>query len=88
LILTRSRRRAGIGLAALFVALLPANIYAAVCDIPLHGASVPPLWVRIPEQLLYIAVALWATRAAPERRTDRYGPKHAGAEPGSPEACP
>ncbi|WP_433633591.1 DoxX family protein [Nocardia sp. CA-120079] len=60
LVLTTTRRPAGVGLAALFVALLPANIYAAVSDTPFHGAPASPLLIRIPEQLLYIAVALWA----------------------------
>ncbi|MFI7664915.1 hypothetical protein [Nocardia sp. NPDC049526] len=60
LVLTRTRRPAGIGLAALFVTLLPANIYAAVSDIPFNGAPASPLWIRIPEQVLYIAVVLWA----------------------------
>ncbi|MEV4110617.1 hypothetical protein [Nonomuraea sp. NPDC049695] len=55
LVLERTRRAAGICLALLFVGLLPANVYAA-----LAGQDVTPLWERIPEQVLYIAVALWA----------------------------
>lgn len=69
LVLTRTRRHAGLGLTALFVVLLPANIYAAVSDIPFNGAPAPALWTRIPEQLIYIAVALWgAGLLAPSRR--------------------
>ncbi|GAA2385758.1 DoxX family protein [Nonomuraea africana] len=64
LVLATTRRAAGICLAALFVLLLPANIYAAVAQLPFNGGAATPLWVRIPEQVLYIAVALWATRAA------------------------
>ncbi|MBB5916238.1 putative membrane protein [Nocardia transvalensis] len=60
LVLPRTRRPAGIALTALFVALLPANVYAAVSDIPFHGAPTSPLWIRVPEQILYIAVALCA----------------------------
>ncbi|MFI7222436.1 hypothetical protein ACIBO5_04375 [Nonomuraea angiospora] len=64
LVLERTRRAAGICLALLFVALLPANVYAA-----LAGQDVTPLWQRIPEQVLYIAIALWA--AARRRELNR-----------------
>ncbi|WP_174553173.1 hypothetical protein [Nocardia beijingensis] len=40
--------------------MLPANVYAAVSGIPFNGAPATPLWARIPEQVLYIGVALWA----------------------------
>jgi uncharacterized membrane protein len=62
LVLASTRRAAGLGLAALFVTLLPANIYAAVADVPFAGGEATPLVQRIPEQLLYIAVALWVAR--------------------------
>ncbi|MDP9866216.1 MULTISPECIES: DoxX family protein [Streptosporangium] len=65
LVLAATRRAAGICLALLFVLLLPANIYAAVSDVPFGGDEATPLWVRIPEQLLYIAVVLWVARSAP-----------------------
>ncbi|AHH17751.1 putative membrane protein [Nocardia nova SH22a] len=60
LVLTGARRRAGIALAVLFAVMLPANIHAALSDIPLGAEAAAPLWERIPEQLIYIAVALWA----------------------------
>ncbi|WP_432943310.1 DoxX family protein [Kribbella sp. CA-253562] len=63
LVLTATRRAAGWSLAALFVALLPANIYAAVEQIPFAGGAASPLWQRIPEQVLYLAVAVWAARS-------------------------
>ncbi|MFC9892317.1 hypothetical protein ACFVMC_01365 [Nocardia sp. NPDC127579] len=63
LVIPATRRRAGIGLAALFVLLLPANIHAALNDIPLDGDPATPLWFRIPEQIVYIAVALWGSGA-------------------------
>jgi uncharacterized membrane protein len=63
LVLSGTRRAAGISLAVLFVLLLPANIHAAVSDAPFNGEAATPLWLRIPEQVLYIAIALWATRA-------------------------
>ncbi|WP_049557123.1 DoxX family protein [Nonomuraea sp. SBT364] len=56
LVIAATRRAAGLCLALFFVLVLPANVYAAVADVP--GAS--PLWLRIPEQVLYIAIALWA----------------------------
>lgn len=65
LIITRTRWSAGIGLIALFVLLLPANIYAALADVPFNGGEASPLWLRIPEQVLYIAIALWGIRSAP-----------------------
>ncbi|WP_433758307.1 DoxX family protein [Nocardia sp. CA-135398] len=73
LVLTRTRRPAGVGLAALFVALLPANIYTAVSDIAFNGAPAPSLWTRIPEQLLYIAIALWAAGLLEPNRRRRVG---------------
>jgi uncharacterized membrane protein len=63
LVLTATRRAAGWSLAALFVALLPANIYAAVEQVPFAGGEASPLWQRVPEQLGYLAVAVWAARS-------------------------
>jgi uncharacterized membrane protein len=71
LVRAATRSTAGIGLAVLFVLMLPANIYAAVEDIPFNGDPATPLWFRVPEQLLYVAIALWAAAAvhnAPRRR--------------------
>ncbi|MFK0256618.1 hypothetical protein [Streptomyces sp. NPDC090445] len=67
-----TRPTAGLGLAALFVLMLPANIHAAVEHIPFNGESATPLWFRIPEQAVFMAIALWAyvpTRAATARRS-------------------
>ncbi|MFD9049509.1 DoxX family protein [Streptomyces zaomyceticus] len=68
-----TRRSAGIGLAALFVLMLPANIYAAVEQIPFNGEAATPLWFRIPEQMVFIGIALWAcapVRTATTRPAD------------------
>ncbi|MFI5715972.1 hypothetical protein [Nocardia sp. NPDC051750] len=70
LIFTAGRRWAGIGLAALLVVMIPANIYAAVEDIPLNGEPPTPLWFRIPEQIVYFVLALWVSRALPVTRAD------------------
>ncbi|MEU8003502.1 hypothetical protein AB0B66_20285 [Catellatospora sp. NPDC049111] len=69
LVLTRTRRVAGFGLAVLFLLLLPANVYAAVADVPFHGEAASPLWQRISEQVLYIGVALAAALSAPARES-------------------
>jgi uncharacterized membrane protein len=64
LVLAGTRRAAGLGLIVLFVLLLPANIYAAVADVPFQGEEATPLWVRIPEQVLYIGAAAYAAVSA------------------------
>ncbi|MGC4936949.1 DoxX family protein [Kribbella sp. DT2] len=64
LVLTATRWAAGWSLAALFVTLLPANIYEAVEQISFANGEATPLWQRIPEQVVYIAVAVWAARSA------------------------
>jgi uncharacterized membrane protein len=71
LVLTATRWPAAIGLAALFVTLLPANIYAATADVAFAGEPATPLWQRIPEQVLYIAVVLWIARASDSTPTRR-----------------
>ncbi|MGK5441361.1 DoxX family protein [Micromonospora sp. URMC 105] len=64
LVLTATRWAAGVSLAALYVLLLPANVYAAVNDVPFNGGAPTSLWLRIPEQVLYIAIAVWVARSA------------------------
>ncbi len=60
---TRFRRPTGIALAVFLVLIFPANIYAAVSQVPIDG--VPTGWVRwarLPLQLPLIAASLWSTR--------------------------
>jgi uncharacterized membrane protein len=64
LVITATRKPAGYALAALFVTLVPANIHAAVAHVPFAGGEASPLWERIPEQILYLGVALWVARTA------------------------
>lgn len=62
----RLRRPAGVALGAFLVLVFPANVYAAVSQVPIDG--VPTGWVRwarLPLQLPLIAAALWGT--APRR---------------------
>lgn len=60
---TRYRRPTGIALAVFLVLIFPANIYAAVSQVPIDG--VPTGWVRwarLPLQVPLIAGSLWSTR--------------------------
>ncbi len=59
----KTRRLAGFGLTALYVAVFPANINMALN--PELGGTLPhwALWARLPLQFLFIAWALWATEA-------------------------
>lgn len=65
LLIPRTRRLAGICLVLLLVALFPANVYAALNDVPLRGSDPTPLWYRTPLQLLWIATVWWAAVARP-----------------------
>ena len=59
----RWHRAAGVAAAAYLVAVFPANLYAAISQVPIDG--VPDGWVRwarLPLQLPLIAAALWSTR--------------------------
>ena len=61
LIAPATRRLAGWGLIALFVAVFPANINMAVHHLPLGGREIPTwaLWARLPLQAVLVAWAYW-----------------------------
>jgi uncharacterized membrane protein len=61
LLIPRTRKLAGICLVLLLVALFPANVYAALSEIPLRGEAATPLWIRTPMQLLYIGMVWWTS---------------------------
>jgi uncharacterized membrane protein len=68
----RTRRLAGFGLVALYVAVFPANIYMTLAnvqvkDLPsfLPQPSPLALWLRLPLQFAFIAAALWAAEIWP-----------------------
>ncbi|MCA9667850.1 MAG: DoxX family membrane protein [Myxococcales bacterium] len=65
LLLARTRRAAGWGLVALYVAVFPANINMAINNIQLGADAIPrwALWARLPLQAVLIALALWVSRA-------------------------
>jgi uncharacterized membrane protein len=62
LLIPRTRRAAGIGLVLLYLAVFPANVNMVVH--PELGGSIPlwALWVRLPFQAVFIALALWVSR--------------------------
>jgi uncharacterized membrane protein len=71
------RRLAAWGLIALLVALLPANVYAALAGVTLGGDAAAPLWFRAPLQLFWIT-GLWQTSVAalhPRRSSQRLRPR-------------
>ena len=60
LLVPRTRKWAGWGLAVLFVAVFPANV-----DMALHppfGLPAWPFWLRLPLQIPLVLWALWASR--------------------------
>ena len=64
-----TRRLAGWGLVALYVAVFPANIYMAAANVHIRDLPpVPPaiLWGRLPLQVLFIMQALWVSKPSPE----------------------
>jgi uncharacterized membrane protein len=71
----RTRRWAGYGLVALYVAVFPANIYMAIANVQLQrmpGWFTQPsplaLWLRLPLQFGLIAWALWVSRSGPPQQ--------------------
>ena len=59
----RWHRPVGVAAAAYLVAVFPANLYAAVSQVPIEG--VPNGWIRwarLPLQIPLIVAALWSTR--------------------------
>jgi uncharacterized membrane protein len=67
LLVSRVRRLASYGLVALFVAVFPANVNMAIHEIQPTGGHIPPavMWLRLPFQLVFIALALWVGRDEP-----------------------
>jgi uncharacterized membrane protein len=56
------QRAAGIALIIFFIAIFPANVHAARAGVTLRGRPPTPLWLRVPMQILFIALAWWSTR--------------------------
>ena len=62
LLVPEFRRAAAYALVAFFLAVLPANIHAARAGVTLRGKPATSLWLRIPMQILFIAIAVWSAR--------------------------
>jgi uncharacterized membrane protein len=63
------RRRAGWGLVALLIAVLPANLHVALSTLSMGSGPPNPIlnWLRLPLQLVFILWVLWCTRPSPSR---------------------
>ena len=53
---------AGLGLVLLLLGMFSANFNAAQNNVDFRGRPPTPLWLRLPAQLVYMGVALWATQ--------------------------
>jgi uncharacterized membrane protein len=53
---------AGAGLVLLLIAMFPANVKAAVENLPLRGKPATPMLLRLPLQALFIAATWWASQ--------------------------
>src|ERR1700678_577138 len=62
LLLPRFRSLAGICLILLLIAMFPANAKAAIEHLKVAGRPATPLWLRLPLQLVFIALAWWVSR--------------------------
>jgi uncharacterized membrane protein len=71
LLVPRTRRLAGLGLALLLVAMFPGNVYAALNDVPFRGEPPTPLWLRTPIQLFYIGMIWWASIKRPSPKVEQ-----------------
>ncbi|MCP3168356.1 DoxX family protein [Myxococcus qinghaiensis] len=62
LLMPRTRKLAALGLVALLLAILPANIHEAAANQGTHVLPFPDgyFWLRIPFQLVYVAWVTWA----------------------------
>jgi uncharacterized membrane protein len=65
LLIPRTRKLAGVCLAVYLVAVFPANVYAALNEVPLRGEAPAPFWVRTLMQLLYIGMVWWTSIKEP-----------------------
>lgn len=60
LLIPELRHSAAYALIAFFVVVLPANIHAARAGVTLRGKPATNLWLRVPMQVLFIAIAFWS----------------------------
>jgi uncharacterized membrane protein len=63
ILLPRFRAVAGPCLIALLIAVFPANLKAARQGLKLRGKPATALWLRLPMQIVFIALLWWSTRS-------------------------
>lgn len=61
LLIPGTRKFAGIGLALLLFLMFPANLYAAVNEIPFRGRPATNLWLRVPVQVVFVSLLVWVS---------------------------
>ena len=64
LVVPSLQRAVGIALMVFFVMVFPANVHAARTGVTLDGRPATSLWLRVPMQLLFIALTWWSTQGA------------------------
>ena len=62
LLIPQTRRLAGIGLILLLFAMFPANVSAAMNEIPFRGEPPMSLWLRTPIQIVFILATWYSAR--------------------------
>ncbi len=68
LLVPRTRRLAAVALVLFLVAVLPANIHAALSGVTLRGAPATPLLPRVALQALFIVLIWWSGIRSPTER--------------------
>jgi len=71
IVIPKTRQLAGTLFAPYLLAILPANIYMAMYNIPLGETAASPaaLWIRVALQFPLIALIWWASRLPSSRNT-------------------
>jgi uncharacterized membrane protein len=73
LLIPRTRPIAAVALILFLLAVLPANIHAALSGVTLRGTPATPLIPRIALQLFFIALIWWSGVRVPKERTLQQG---------------
>jgi uncharacterized membrane protein len=68
LLFRATRRPAAIGLILLLVAVLPANVHAALASIPFRGGAPTPLVPRVALQAAFVFLVWWSSLRGRSRR--------------------
>jgi uncharacterized membrane protein len=71
LLVTRTRRLAGIFLVLLLIVVFPANVNAALNGIPFGGEAPTPLLLRAQMQFLFIGMLWWTSISARPEKAGR-----------------